>query len=76
MKSFFKWSLLTLVPAAVLHMVAVWVFPYAIMAMVAKKKSKTKGGSDKHGLRFPPDNARPAHRGDAEPGSAVFHHRL
>ncbi len=42
MKSFFKWSLLTLVLAAVLHLVTVWVFPYAIMSMVSKKSQKQR----------------------------------
>lgn len=42
MKAFFRWSLFTIVLAAVLHMVTVWVFPYAMMAMVAKKSQKQR----------------------------------
>ena len=43
MKTFFKWSLFTIALAVMLHMVTVWIFPYAIMAMVAKKSQKQRG---------------------------------
>ena len=43
MKTFVRWSLFTLVLAAALHLVTVWIFPYAIMARVAKKSQKQRG---------------------------------
>ena len=54
MKSFIKWSLLTLVLAAVLHMVTVWVFPYAMMALVAKKSQKQRGAQINTVFASPP----------------------
>jgi uncharacterized membrane protein len=42
MKAFFKWLLFTLVLAAVVHLATVWSFPYAVMAVVAKKSQKQR----------------------------------
>ena len=42
MKAFFKWLLFTLVLAAVVHLATVWTYPYAVMAVVAKKSQKQR----------------------------------
>ena len=42
MKAFFKWLLFMLSLAAVVHLATVWAFPYAVMAVVAKKSQKQR----------------------------------
>jgi uncharacterized membrane protein len=60
MKLFFKWTLLTLGLAAVIHLTTVWAVPYAVMAVVEKKSQKQRAAQSNAVYHAPPTS--PAQR--------------
>ena len=71
MKAFFKWLLLTLVMAVSVHLATVWVFPYGVMALVAKKGRAQYGARINSVLHAPPTT--PAQRNVVRPSPELLY---